>query len=85
MFGAVVRVPSILHIFVDLGKRIQALFGQQADFANEPAYTACCEGATGEAEEEDLIAGVVVVCEEGVRFPDFFCEPFAGCASNDTG
>ena len=60
----------MLDVFEDLGEGVDALLGEQADLAYEAGNAARGEGPAREAEQEDLIAGVVVIGEKRVALSD---------------
>ena len=41
-------------------------FSQDTDLTNQPSNTAGSEGSSGEANQEDLVTGGVIVAEERV-------------------
>ena len=61
VFGNIFGVSTVLDVFENFGEGVEPLFCEKSYFSDESGDAACCEGAPGEAEEEDFIAGVVVV------------------------
>lgn len=64
---------SVLDISIDLSQIWFAFSGQNSYLANQTSYASCTEGATTEAEDEDLVTGYVVGCNEEIALAnDFF-------------
>lgn len=59
----------ILHVFEDRKKELHALSGQKADARDHTGDTARCEGAAGEADEDDLVTVDIVGADERVTLP----------------
>jgi hypothetical protein len=61
MFGLIVWIAPVLDIFEDICQVRKSLLVQQSNCTDKPCYTPHGKGSTREAEQEDLIAGRVVI------------------------
>lgn len=77
------RIPRILKILKDLIKIRQPRLGQDPDRAYQAGNTPGRKRAAREAQQEDLVAGDVVVDDEVVGLADVFGETEPCAAADD--
>lgn len=70
-------IVLMLGISEYLRKSREALFREDTDGTDESGDAARGEGAAGETDEENLVAGRVVVRDEGVGFANVLCQTLA--------
>jgi hypothetical protein len=87
----VILVPAVLVVLEDLVEVAEPLPGQEAQRPDQTSDASSGEGASREANQEDLISRCVVEADETVRFSDILgqahassCGPISPCPLETT-